>query len=70
MDELIKLVAQKCNIPEATARTAVETVVNQLKTRRPAPVASQLDAAVAGKQVNMQDVTKDLGSALSGLGKK
>ncbi len=48
MDELVKLVAQKTGISEATARVAVETVVGYLKKKLPAPVASQLDAALSG----------------------
>ncbi len=68
MDELIKMVAQKCNIPEPVARTAVELVVNWLKTRLPAPVAGQLDAVLSGKEIA---APKGLGGLLSGiLGKK
>jgi len=48
MDELVKLVAQKAGIPEATARVAVEAVIGYLKKKLPAPVASQLDAALSG----------------------
>ncbi len=70
MDELIKLVAQRTNIPEDQAKTAVETVVNFLKSKLPAPIAGQLDAVLAGKSVSAEDVAKDLG-ALGGLfGKK
>jgi len=47
MEELIKLVTQKANIPEASAKTAVETVVGFLKDKLPAPVAAQLDAVLA-----------------------
>ncbi len=70
MDELIKMVAQKTNIPEAQAKTAVETVVNFLKSKLPAPIAGQLDAVLAGKPVSAQDVAKDLGAMGGLLGKK
>jgi hypothetical protein len=63
MDELIKLVVAKAGISEAQAKTAVETVVNFLKQKLPAPLASQLDGVLAGGM-------PDLG-ALGGLfGKK
>lgn len=65
MDELVKLVAQKTGIPEATARVAVETVVGYLKKKLPAPVASQLDAALSG--VGAANALKGLGGI---LGKK
>jgi hypothetical protein len=53
MDELIKLVAQKANISPAAAKTAVETVIGFLKTKLPAPIASQLDAVLAGQAGNL-----------------
>lgn len=63
MDELIKLVVAKTGISEAQAKTAVETVVTFLKQKLPAPLASQVDSALAGG-------LPDLG-ALGGLfGKK
>ncbi len=71
MDELIKLVAQKTNIPEAQAKTAVETVVNFLKSKLPAPIAGQLDAVLSGKQGAATNLANDVGSALGGIsGKK
>jgi uncharacterized protein (DUF2267 family) len=63
MDELIKLVVQKSGISEAQAKTAVETVVNFLKQKLPAPLASQVDNALSGGMPNL--------GALGGLlGKK
>jgi hypothetical protein len=63
MDELIKLVTQKTGISEAQAKTAVETVVTFLKQKLPAPLASQVDSALAGGMPNL--------GALGGLlGKK
>lgn len=52
MDELIKLVVQKTGISEAQARTAVATVVDFIKGKLPAPIASQVDAALAGGSVS------------------
>ncbi|NLF00755.1 MAG: DUF2267 domain-containing protein [Anaerolineales bacterium] len=62
MDELVKLVAQKAGIPEKSARTAAETVLNFLKQRLPAPIAGQLDALVAGANADQ------ISSAAAGLG--
>lgn len=73
MDEIIKMVAQKCGIPEATARSAVEVVIGQLKTKLPAPIAQQLDAVLAGSTGGsvLGDAEKGLGDSLGGLfGKK
>ena len=46
MDDLVKLVQQKTGISEDQARTAVTTVINFLKERLPAPIASQIDGAL------------------------
>ncbi len=60
MEELVKLVSQKTGIPEAQARTAVETVINWLKAKLPAPVAGQLDTL-------MKNPNADLMKGLGGL---
>lgn len=49
MDELVNQVAQRTGIAPDKARTAVETVLGFLKSRLPAPIASQLDSAVSGQ---------------------
>jgi hypothetical protein len=64
MDELVKLVSQKAGIPEAQAKTAVETVIKFLKQKLPAPMAGQVDALLAGGK------TDDLVKGLGGLFKK
>jgi len=56
MDELIKLVAKKAGIPEAQAKTAVNTVITFLKERLPAPIAAQIDAILAGTGVNLGSI--------------
>jgi len=65
MDELVKLVVKKTGLPEATAKTAVETVIGHLKKKLPAPVGSQIDALLKGG--GLEDAAKGLGSI---LGKK
>ncbi|HPH96284.1 MAG TPA: hypothetical protein PKW33_07400 [Anaerolineaceae bacterium] len=48
MDELVALVAKKTGMPEAQAKVAVETVINFLKEKLPAPIASQIDGVISG----------------------
>jgi hypothetical protein len=62
MDELVKLVVQKTGISEEQARSAVTTVINFLKQKLPAPIASQIDGVLAGSGVN--DALKGLGGLL------
>ncbi len=66
MDELVKLVAQKTGMPEATAKTAVDTVIGYLKQKLPAPIAGQIDAVLQGGG-GMGNIAKGLGGM---LGKK
>jgi len=60
MDELINMVAQKTGLAPDQARTAVDTVLGFLKNRLPAPMASQLDAALSGKATSVEDLTKGI----------
>jgi hypothetical protein len=62
MDELIKLVSQKTGIPEATAKTAVETVVGYLKDKLPEPLAGQVENLLEGGDLG------DVGDLAKGLG--
>ena len=68
MDELIKQVVEKTGISESQARTAVETVVGFLKERLPAPIAGQVDNAVAGSAGVVGGITDKAGDVLGGLG--
>lgn len=63
MDELIKLVTKKTGISEQQARAAIETVINFLKQKLPAPIAGQIDALLKGG-VQGDDVLKGLGGLL------
>ena len=49
LDELVKMVAQRIGISEDQARSAVELIVSQLKTKLPAPLAGQIDSALSGQ---------------------
>ena len=48
MDELIAQVSSKVGIDADKAKTAIETVVNFLKTKLPGPIAAQIESALAG----------------------
>jgi hypothetical protein len=63
MDELIKLVASKTGLPPEAAKLAVDTVLQFVKARLPAPLASQIDAVIAGGGGLGQagDIAKGLG---------
>ncbi len=63
MDELVNLVQQRTGLPPDKAKVAVDTVVNYIKGRLPAPVAGQVDAALKGG-ANMGDVAKGLGGMM------
>ena len=63
MDELIKLVSKKTGIPEAQAKIAVETVMDFLKKKLPAPIAAQLDAVITGG--GAQNLMDGLGGMLN-----
>lgn len=64
MDELVKLVSKKTGLPPDQAKVAVQTVIDFLKKKLPAPVAAQIDGVLSG---NVTDLAKGLGGM---LGKK
>jgi hypothetical protein len=49
MDELVALVAKKTGLPKEQAKMAVTAVLDFLKQKLPAPIASQVDAVLTGK---------------------
>ncbi len=81
MDELISMVSEKAGITTEQAKTAVTTVLDYLKSKLPAPVASQLDSllggagSIAGGAADMVkggvggavDATKSVTGAVGGL---
>lgn len=62
MDELVAKIAEKVGITEAQAQQAVDMVLSVLKEKLPAPVASQVEAALTGDM-------GDLGDVLGGVGR-
>ena len=67
MDELIKQVVSKTGISEDQARTAVTTVLGFVKDKLPAPIASQIDNALAGEGGGVGGSLGDLTSKAGGL---
>lgn len=68
MEELIKQVTAKTGISEDQARSAVTTVLDFVKNRLPAPIASQVDNVVGGGAGIAGDVGGNLGDLASKVG--
>ncbi len=66
MDELINDVAKRANISPEQAKTAVNTVLDFMKDKLPAPVVDQIKAALSGQQVDASAVTNALGGLFGG----
>ena len=63
MDELIKQITQKTGISADQAKQAVQQVLDFLKQKLPAPIASQIDTVLKGG-------APDLGAIGGMFGKK
>jgi hypothetical protein len=63
MDEPVKLVSEKTGLSEEMAKVAVETVIDYLKDKLPAPVAGQIDNVLGGN-----GAAQDAGGLVEGLG--
>ena len=48
MNELVNLVVQKTGLSQDNAQKAVQTVIDFLKAKLPAPLAGQVDAVLSG----------------------
>jgi nucleoid DNA-binding protein len=66
MDELITNVAKQANISPEQAKAAVNSVLDFLKDKLPAPVVDQIKAALSGQQVDVSAVTNALGGLVGG----
>jgi hypothetical protein len=63
MQELINQVAQRTGLAPDKAKIAVETVLNFAKTRLPAPIATQLESALAGGAGDLAGAAKGMGGS-------
>jgi len=67
MDELVNLVVQRTGISQDDARKAVEVIVGELKSRLPGPLASHVDAFLAGgASGGMNTLAAEAGEMLKG----
>jgi uncharacterized protein (DUF2267 family) len=66
MDEVIKQVTQQANISPDQAKLAVNSVLDFLKDKLPAPVVDQIKAALSGQQIDTSGITNTLGGLLGG----
>ena len=69
MNELVSLIVKKTGIPQATAQTIVNIVVDYLKKKLPAPVGAQIDGFLSS-DANVQQAEGVIGSIASKFGKK
>jgi len=64
MNELTNLIVKKTGISQENAQKAVLVVFDFLKTKLPAPIASQLDSFLTGGTVNANAITEQAGGFL------
>ena len=63
MDQVIQMVKERAGIGEDQARTAVETVLGELRKRLPEPIAGQLEGVLDGDG-GARDAIGQLGGVL------
>jgi hypothetical protein len=68
MDELIAQVSQRTGLPPEQAKLAAQAVIEFLKGRLPAPIASHLDQFVGGNTSTGGQGTAGLADLAQGLG--
>lgn len=66
MDEIIKMVTEKVGIPADKAKLAVDTVLGFVKSKVPAPIAGQIDNALAGETAGFAGTVKGFAEKLVG----
>jgi hypothetical protein len=67
MDELVNLVMQRSGLSQENAQKAVEAVIDILKEKLPAPLASHLDAFISdGMQGGLGVLEGEAGELLKG----
>ena len=67
MDELRKQVAAKAGISDEQARSAVNTVLDFVKDRVPAPIAGQIENAMSGEGGGIGGTIGDMASKVGGM---
>ncbi|MEO7145887.1 MAG: hypothetical protein ABI165_20530 [Bryobacteraceae bacterium] len=67
MDELVNTVTQKTGLSPDQAQSAVDSVLEFLKQRLPAPLASHLDSLISGQPGGGEGLASKAGAALGNL---
>lgn len=67
MEELIKQVTAKAGISEDQARSAVNTVLDFVKTRLPEPIAGQIENVMTGEGEGIGGAVGDIAAKVGGL---
>jgi hypothetical protein len=67
MEELLNTVAEKTGLPLDKAQGAIDAVMDFIKDKLPAPIASQVEKLVAGGGDALGGATDKLGDVAGGL---
>jgi hypothetical protein len=67
MEELLNTVAEKTGLPLDKAQGAIDAVMDFIKDKLPAPIASQVEKLVGGGGDAVGGVTDKLGDVTGGL---
>ncbi|MCS6807071.1 MAG: hypothetical protein RMM98_06135 [Acidobacteriota bacterium] len=67
MNDLVKLVSQRANIPEHAAQTAIESVLSYLNEKAPVPLKHHLASLLGEEEQGEKKYAKGLGDMLSQL---
>lgn len=65
MDQLVQQIAAQTGLPADQAREVVQTVVNYIKEKLPAPIAAQVDGFLNNQAVD--DIAQQAISGIGGL---
>jgi hypothetical protein len=68
MEELVKVIVEKTNLPEAQARMAAQAAVDFLKSKLPASVSGYVDTALNSGYVD--DIASQATNILGNIFKK
>ena len=67
MNELVNIVVQKTGLSQEQAQQAVTAVIDAIKSRLPAPMASHLDSLIAGGSGGLGGLESAAGDMLKGV---
>jgi len=66
MNELINIVVQRTGLSPEQSQQAVQAVLDFLKTKLPAPIATHLDALLSGGASDLGGLETEVGDLLKG----